>query len=79
MQKIFKTGAIFWERHCVSVQLSKPATNRPFSIPTQQLNETLIKVQPHYVQAQGPPLSPKASFVGIDPADWTVSGYNHPF
>ena len=35
-------------------------------------------MKPHYVQAQGPPLSPKISFVSIDPADWTVSGYNHP-
>ena len=37
-----------------------------------------FKVKPHYIQAQGPPLFAKVSFARIDPADWTVSGYNHP-
>ena len=31
-----------------------------------------FKVKPHYVQAQGPPLSAKVSFVSIDPADVKV-------
>ena len=31
-----------------------------------------IKVEPHYYQAQGPPLSTRVSFVRIDPADWKL-------
>ena len=33
-------------------------------------------MESHYVQAQGPPLSAKVSFVSIDPADVKVPGYN---
>ena len=33
-----------------------------------------VKVKPHFVQAQGPPLSAKLSFVRIDPVDRTLSG-----
>ena len=29
-----------------------------------------IKVKPHYVEAQLPPLSAKVSFIRIDPVDW---------
>ena len=31
-----------------------------------------IKVEPHYVEAQGPPLSTGVSFVRIDPGDWKL-------
>ena len=31
-----------------------------------------IKVEPRYVEAQGPPLSTGVSFVGIDPGDWKL-------
>ena len=37
MQKIFKTGAIFWE-NAVSVRLSKQTPKRPFSLATPQLD-----------------------------------------
>ena len=30
----------------------------------------------HYVQAQGPPLPAKVSFVRVGLAHWTQSGYN---
>ena len=35
-----------------------------------------IKVEPHYVPAQGPPLSTKVSISSIDPADVKLPGYN---
>ena len=31
-----------------------------------------IKVEPRYVEAQGPPLTTKVSFVRIDSADWKL-------
>ena len=31
-----------------------------------------IKVEPRYVEAQGPPLSTEVSFVRIDPGDWKL-------
>ena len=37
---------------------------------------TWIKVEPHCVEAQGPPLSAKVSFVRIDPADVKLPGNN---
>ena len=33
-------------------------------------------MEPHYVQAQGPPLSAKVSFVSIDQADVKLPAYN---
>ena len=33
-------------------------------------------MEPHYVEAQGPPLSAKVSFVRIDAADVKLPGYN---
>ena len=33
-------------------------------------------VEPHYVEAQGPSLSAKVSFVRIDPADVKLPGNN---
>ena len=35
-----------------------------------------IKVEPHYVPAQGPPLFTKVSISSIDPADVKLPGYN---
>ena len=45
----------------------------PFNMATKR---HWIKVKPRQVEAQGPPLSGKVSFVGIDPVDWTLSVNN---
>ena len=42
VQKIFKTGAIFWEKaRCVSVQLSKHLSKRPLSVATPLLDQAM--------------------------------------
>ena len=47
MQKIFKTGAIFWEKaQCVCIVI-KTATKRPFSLATPQLDEATYHIGTH--------------------------------
>ena len=63
--------------HSVSTVLLLDSCKKPFLFPFNTTTQShWIKVEPHYVEAHGPPLSAKVSFVRIDPADWKLPGDN---
>ena len=66
MQKIFETGAIFWEKAQCICAVIKISTERPISLATPQLNVATDQCE------TDTPLSTKVPFVRMELVDWTI-------